>query len=63
MNLGVNAVGLYPGKSGGAEQYVRNIIRKLEEYSDITTYLFLNDQAIDTFEDGTDYRHHLNFGF
>lgn len=53
MNLGVNAVGLYPGKSGGAEQYVRNIIRKLEEYSDITTYLFLNDQAIDTFEDET----------
>lgn len=51
MNLGVNAVVLYPGKIGGAEQYVRNIIRKLEEYSDITTYLFLNDQAIDTFKD------------
>lgn len=51
MNLGVNAVGLYPSKSGGAEQYVRNIIRKLEEYSDITTYLFLSDRAIDTFRD------------
>ena len=51
MRLGINATGLYPGKIGGAEQYLRNIIHKLEEHRDIETYLFLNDTALNTFEE------------
>lgn len=51
MKLGINALGLYPGKIGGAEQYLRNIIAKLGEYQDIETYLFLNDTSVSTFEE------------
>lgn len=49
MKLGINAIGLYPGKIGGAEQYLRNIVEKLKKRRDIQTFLFINDTAISTF--------------
>ncbi len=51
MRLGINATGLYPGKVGGAEQYLRNIVSELMRYDDIETYLFLNDDALSTFQE------------
>lgn len=51
MKLGINATGLYPGKVGGAEQYLRNILQELNSYADIETYLFLNEAAMPTFEE------------
>lgn len=51
MRLGINATGLYPGKVGGAEQYLRNIINQLSLNENIITYLFVNDTAFDTFEE------------
>lgn len=50
MRLGINALGLFPGKVGGAEQYLRNIVAELGRYEDITTYLFLNEEALASFE-------------
>lgn len=49
MKLGINAIGLYPGKVGGAEQYLRNIVLKLCDFNDIETHIFLNATAISTF--------------
>lgn len=51
MKLGINATGLYPGKVGGAEQYMRNILNELAKYPEIEVYLFLNETAIMTFEE------------
>lgn len=51
MKLGINATGLYPGKVGGAEQYLRNILNELTNYPEIEVYLFLNETAITTFEE------------
>lgn len=50
MKLGINALSLFPGKVGGAEQYLRNIVAKLNEYEDIEVYLFLNNSAHLTFD-------------
>ena len=49
MRVGVNAIGLYPGKIGGAEQYLRNIIEELGNYNDIEVYIFLNGSAMSEF--------------
>lgn len=49
MKLGINALGLYPGKIGGAEQYLRNILEELKNYQEIETYLFVNAEAEKTF--------------
>lgn len=53
MKLGINALGLYPGKVGGAEQYLRNILQELASYKDIETYIFINETAMPTFEEST----------
>ena len=48
MKLGINLLPLYPGKIGGMEQYIRNLI----EYLDIEghqLYLFLNVTNFDSF--------------
>lgn len=50
MKIGINAVALYPNKIGGAEQYLRNIVRELLRHDDLETYLFLQESAMDTFE-------------
>lgn len=49
MRVGINAISLYPGKIGGAEQYLRNILDELDNYSEIEVYLFLNESAISEF--------------
>ncbi len=51
IKLGINAFSLYPGKIGGAEQYLRNIVSKLTTLNNIHTHIFLNDTARDTFEE------------
>lgn len=50
MRLGINLVPFFPGKMGGAEQYIRNVICKLEAYEDIEIYLFLNENGMTAFE-------------
>ena len=49
MKLGINIVPLFPGKIGGAEQYIRNIIQLLQNNRELDLYLFVNEYAIDTF--------------
>lgn len=51
MKLGINALGLYPGKIGGAEQYLRNILKELESFQEIETYLFVIADAVATFQE------------
>lgn len=51
MNIGINMTNLYPGKIGGAEQYVRNVIRKLAVLGQDKLFLFLNSIAVPTFEE------------
>ena len=50
MRLGINAIGLFPSKIGGAEQYIRNIVSVLNKREDIEVYLFVNNEATSTFE-------------
>ncbi len=50
MKIGIVIDKLYPGKIGGAEQYVRNIISVMEKEENIELVLFLNEEAIGTFE-------------
>lgn len=47
MKVGINAVGLYPGKVGGVEQYLRNIISEISGYEDMHVFLFLNRSAME----------------
>ena len=49
MKIGINIIGLFPGKNGGAEQYIRNIITTLNKNRSIDIYLFLNSEAFPTF--------------
>jgi glycosyltransferase involved in cell wall biosynthesis len=51
MKLGINAIGLFPGRIGGAEQYIRNVVKYLEEKKDIDLYLFLNSDSANSFEE------------
>lgn len=46
MKVGINAVGLYLGKVGGVEQYLRNIISEILGYKDMYIFLFLNQSAM-----------------
>ncbi len=50
MNIGIVIDKLYPGKIGGAEQYIRNIIDIFSETESIEMVLFLNEHAISSFE-------------
>lgn len=51
MKVGINIVPLFPGKIGGAEQYIRNVINLLEKDEELELFLFLNDFAIETFNE------------
>lgn len=49
--IGVNILALYPGKIGGAEQYVRNFVAMLSTHSDVEAYVFVNNEAAPTFSE------------
>lgn len=50
MKIGINLLSLVPGKIGGMEQYVRNLISySLHASDNDELFLFLNSQNIDTF--------------
>lgn len=51
MNIGINITNLYPGKIGGAEQYVRNVIREMGKEGEDILYLMVNSAALPTFEE------------
>ena len=51
MKLGINLVPLFPGKIGGAEQYIRNIINIMQKEESLDIYLFVNEYAYGTFEE------------
>lgn len=50
MRIGVNIENLYPGKIGGAEQYVRNLIKEMAKIEGIELIVFVNNVAFPTFE-------------
>ena len=49
MKVGIVLTNLYPGKIGGAEQYVRNTIHELAHMDDLEIYIFVNNTAFPTF--------------
>lgn len=49
MRLGINIVSLYPGKIGGAEQYVRNLLKQLMKIDNLEIWLMINPEAFSTF--------------
>lgn len=51
MKIGVNIYNLYPGKIGGAEQYVRNILAEMSTDKNIKLFLFVNSSAVSTFKE------------
>lgn len=50
MKVGVNIEKLYPGKIGGAEQYVRNVIKEMGKLEECELAVFVNTIAFPTFE-------------
>lgn len=50
MRVGIILTNLYPGKIGGAEQYVRNTIREMAQMEDLSVFVFVNNTAFATFE-------------
>ncbi|WP_105619011.1 glycosyltransferase [Vallitalea okinawensis] len=50
MKVGINLLDLYPGKIGGMEQYIRNIIYYVEKKSEYELILFLNEHNYETFK-------------
>lgn len=51
MKIGVILTNLYPGKIGGAEQYVRNVLHEMSQMEGIEVYAFVNSVAYPTFTD------------
>ncbi len=51
MIIGVNIENLYPGKIGGAEQYVRNLINAMGKIEEIELAVFVNNIAFSSFQD------------
>lgn len=49
MKVGINLTNLYPGKIGGAEQYVRNTIHEMAEMKELSVYVFTNNTTFPTF--------------
>lgn len=49
MRVGIILTNLYPGKIGGAEQYVRNVIHEMTNMSDLSVCVFTNTIAFPTF--------------
>lgn len=50
MVIGIVIDKLYPGKIGGAEQYIRNVIDIFEKRENVNMVLFLNEYAMDSFK-------------
>lgn len=59
MKTGINLLDLYPGKIGGMEQYVRNVIHVLRQDPEMELHVFLNAHAMDTFEVEAGLNRHL----
>ena len=51
MQIGIIIDKLYPGQIGGAEQYIRNVVSILKQKDDVKLVLFLNEQAVKSFEE------------
>ena len=51
MRIGINIEQLYPGKIGGAEQYVRNILKEMAKFPHSELFVFVNENATSTFKD------------
>lgn len=51
MRIGINITNLYPGKIGGAEQYVRNVIREMGIIGKDLLYVMVNTEALPTFKE------------
>ena len=51
MKIGINIESLYPGKIGGAEQYVRNVIHEMGKKPDVELAVFINKDASMTFSE------------
>ena len=51
IRLGINIINLYPGKIGGAEQYVRNLLNSLQKKQELELFVFVNSQAVHTFKE------------
>ncbi len=49
MRVGIVLTNLYPGKIGGAEQYVRNTIHEMAYMDNLEIYVFTNNTAFSTF--------------
>ncbi|MCI9218163.1 MAG: glycosyltransferase [Lachnospiraceae bacterium] len=50
MRIGIILTNLYPGKIGGAEQYVRNTIHEMAYMNGLSIYVFVNNTAFTTFK-------------
>ena len=51
MRIGINALFLLPGKVGGSETYIRNLVRELSRSSgNDTFFLFINRESEGTFD-------------
>lgn len=51
MRIGINITNLYPGKIGGAEQYVRNVIWEMSILREDILYVMVNSEALPTFRE------------
>ncbi len=51
MRIGINALYLLPGKVGGSETYIRNLVRWLARSSDNTYVVFINKESTGIFDD------------
>ena len=49
MKIGVILANLYPGKIGGAEQYVRNVLHEMSQIEGLEIYAFVNSVAYPSF--------------
>ena len=46
MRIGINTIGFWPGKIGGAETYLRNLIDQLQELDTADEYTLLCDETV-----------------
>lgn len=51
MKVGINIVPLFPGKIGGGEQYIRNVVSFLNQKDNLEIHLFVNQYALSTFSE------------
>ncbi len=52
MRIGINALYLLPGKVGGSETYIRNLVQSLLKIDRDNTYvIFINKESIGIFQE------------